>query len=175
MLLGSAVVEGDPIAAARAAALTHAGDDEPGIARQRHGKAFRYTTAAGRPLRDAATLLRIRALAIPPAWTDVWIAAHADGHIQATDRDARGRKQYRYHAKWRVVRDEAKYHRLVDFCRVLPKLRETVEADLACACLCKRKVLTTVVSLMECAQLRVGNDEVARYLEVLRAKTRRRT
>lgn len=162
MLLGTAVVEGDPIAAARAVALTHAGDDEPGIARQRHGTSFRYTDPAGKALRDAVTLERIRALAIPPAWTEVWISPDPDGHIQATGRDARGRKQYRYHPKWRLVRDEAKYYRLVDFCRVLPKLRETVELDLACPCLCKRKVLATVVSLMECAQLRVGNDEYAR-------------
>lgn len=162
MLLSSAVVEGDAIAAAQAAALRHVRDDAPGLTRLKRGKSFRYVDARGRTVRDAATLARIRALAIPPAWTKVWIAEDADGHIQATGRDARGRKQYRYHAKWRDVRDEAKYYRLVEFCRVLPRLRERVEEDLACACLCKRKVLATIVKLMECAQLRVGNDEYTR-------------
>ena len=161
-MLGSAVVEGDPQAAAHAAALHHVTDAATGISRTRRGKTFRYADAQGRSVRDPETLSRIRALAIPPAWTDVWISPDPDGHIQATGRDARGRKQYRYHAKWRSVRDEAKYHRLVGFCQVLPRLRETVDRDLACKCLCKRKVLATVVSLMECAQLRVGNDEYAR-------------
>lgn len=151
----------DPVAAARAVSLTYTSDDTPGIARLRHGKSFRYI-CDGKPVRDKATLLRIRALAIPPAWTDVWIARDADAHLQATGRDARKRKQYRYHARWRTVRDEAKYHRLVAFCRALPALREAVESDLRCTCLCKRKVLATVVSLMERAQLRVGNDEYAR-------------
>jgi DNA topoisomerase I len=113
-------------------------------------------------VRDTATLSRIRALAIPPAWTDVWISPDPDGHLQATGRDARGRKQYRYHAKWREQRDAAKYDHLVEFCRVLPKLRARVARDLACACLCKRKVVATVVALMEKVQLRVGNDEYAR-------------
>ncbi|HET9625418.1 MAG TPA: hypothetical protein VFP84_28820 [Kofleriaceae bacterium] len=128
----------------------------------KRGKHFQYQHANGAVVRDAATLARIRALAIPPAWTDVWIAADAAGHIQATGRDARGRKQYRYHAKWRTVRDEAKYHRLVGFCDVLPRLRARVERDLACGCLCKTKVVATVVALMERAQLRVGNEEYAR-------------
>jgi DNA topoisomerase-1 len=158
-MLASAVVEGDPLAAAQAASLHHVTDESAGISRTRRGKQFVYTDARGRSVRDAATLCRIRALAIPPAWTDVWISPDPDGHIQATGRDARGRKQYRYHAKWRTVRDEAKYHRLVGFCRVLPKLRQQVERDLACSCLCKRKVVAAVVSLMERAQLRVGNDE----------------
>jgi DNA topoisomerase-1 len=113
-------------------------------------------------VRDPATLSRIRSLAIPPAWTQVWIAPDPDGHIQATGRDARGRKQYRYHPRWRQIRDEAKYHRFVEFTRVLPRLRRRVEADLRCACLCKQKVVATVVALMEAAQLRVGNDEYAR-------------
>jgi DNA topoisomerase-1 len=113
-------------------------------------------------VRDAATLSRIRALAIPPAWTDVWICADAAGHIQATGRDARGRKQYRYHDRWRDVRDDAKYHRLVAFCAALPKLRAAVDRDLACSCLCKAKVIATVVALMERAQLRVGNEEYVR-------------
>lgn len=144
------------------AGLSHASDDEPGLRRQRHGKHFRYVDPAGKPVRDQATLARIRALAIPPAWTHVWISPTANGHIQATGRDAKGRKQYRYHTTWRKVRDEAKYHRLVAFCRALPLLRDSVERDLSCTCLCKRKVIATVVALMERAQLRVGNDAYAR-------------
>jgi DNA topoisomerase-1 len=162
MLLASSVISGDPVAAASAVELVHAGDDMPGLRRVRHGKSFRYLDAQGKPVRDASTLSRIRALAIPPAWTDVWIAADADGHIQATGRDAKARKQYRYHAKWRMVRDEAKYHRLVAFCAALPKLRAAVERDLAQPGLSKQKVVATIVSLMERAQLRVGNDEYAR-------------
>jgi DNA topoisomerase I len=162
MLLASAVVDGDPVAAATAVALHHSMDDEPGLRRTRRGKHFSYRTASGAPVRDAATLSRIRALAIPPAWTDVWIAPDPRGHIQATGRDARGRKQYRYHARWREVRDAAKYHRLVAFCAALPRLRAAIERDIACSCLCKTKVLATVVALMERAQLRVGNEEYAR-------------
>jgi DNA topoisomerase-1 len=162
MLLASAVVEGDPIAAAAAAALHHSSDDDPGIRRLKRGAKFSYRDAQGAIVRDATTLSRIRALAIPPAWTDVWISPDARGHIQATGRDARGRKQYRYHAQWREVRDAAKYTRLVAFCAALPKLRARVARDLACSCLCKAKVVATVVALMERAQLRVGNEEYAR-------------
>jgi DNA topoisomerase-1 len=162
MLLASSVISGDPIAAASAVELVHAGDDAPGYCRLRRGKSFRYVDEQGKAVRDPATLSRIRALAIPPAWTDVWISRDPDGHIQATGRAAKHRKQYRYHAKWRLVRDEAKYHRLVAFCAALPALRTAVERDLACACLCKRKVVATVVALMERAQLRVGNDEYVR-------------
>ena len=158
-MLGSAVVEGDPLAAAEAASLRHVTDADAGISRARRGKTFTYRDARGRTVRDAATLRRIRALVIPPAWTGVWISPDPHGHIQATGRDARGRKQYRYHDRWRTVRDEAKYYRLVGFCHVLPRLRKQVEKDLACACLCKNKVVAAVVSLMEQAQLRVGNDE----------------
>lgn len=174
MLLASTVIEGDPVAAASAAALHHVGDEAPGFTRLRRGKAFAYRDARGNPVRDAATLSRIRALAIPPAWTDVWIAADARAHIQATGRDARGRKQYRYHAKWRDVRDSAKYHRLVGFCGVLPRLRHAVERDLACRCLCKAKVVAAVVALMERAQLRVGNEAYARTNGSYGATTLRR-
>lgn len=173
MFLASAVVEGDPVAAASAASLIHSVDDEPGLRRRRHGKKFRYLHVDGKPVRDAATLSRIRALAIPPAWTEVWIAPDARGHIQATGRDARGRKQYRYHDKWREVRDAAKYHRLVEFCAALPRLRAAVERDLACNCLCKTKVVATVVALMERAQLRVGNEEYARTNDSYGATTLR--
>ena len=162
MLLSRAVVEGDPLAAASAGGLSYASDTAPGLRRARHGKGFTYVRADGSALRDRATLARIRALAIPPAWTDVWVALDADAHLQATGRDARGRKQYRYHARWRGVRDAAKYHRFVEFCGVLPRLRKKVDADLACPCLCKEKVIATVVALMERAQLRVGNDEYTR-------------
>src|ERR1041384_7485276 len=162
MLRPSAVVDGDPVAAATAVALHHSGDDEPGLRRLRRGKGFSYRTASGAEVRDAATLSRIRALAIPPAWTNVWIAPDPRGHIQATGRDARGRKQYRYHARWREVRDAAKYDRLVAFCAALPRLRTGIQRDLACGCLCKTKVIATVVALMERAQLRVGNEEYVR-------------
>ena len=162
MPLTSAVVQGDPVAAATAANLRHSTDDVPGIRRLGKPKQFRYVRASGSAVRDASTLGRIRALAIPPAWTDVWISPDPDGHIQATGRDARGRKQYRYHPRFREVRDAAKYHRLRDLLGALPKLRRAVKRDLACKCLCKRKVVATVVALMERAQLRVGNDEYAR-------------
>jgi DNA topoisomerase-1 len=140
-------------------ALRYSTDQTAGIHRLQRGKSFRYVTDSGKPVRDAATLARIRSLAIPPAWTHVWITSDPDGHIQATGRDAKGRKQYRYHPHWREVRDEVKYSRLVEFCRALPKIRHAVDRDLACKCLCKPKVIATVVSLMEQAQLRVGNDE----------------
>jgi DNA topoisomerase-1 len=143
--------------------LHYATDGGEGIVRQRRGKGFAYATTSGRPVRDAATLARIRSLAVPPAWTRVWISGDADGHIQATGRDARGRKQYRYHPRWREVRDAVKYNRLVEFCRALPKIRAAVAHDLACPCLCKRKVVASIISLMEQAQLRVGNEEYAKH------------
>ena len=152
----------DPEAAASAVALHYSTDTEEGIVRQKRGKSFTYVTMAGNTVRDRATLARIRALAIPPAWTHVWISPDPDGHIQATGRDVKGRKQYKYHPRWREIRDAAKYYRLVDFCRALPRLRAVVERDLACNCLCKAKVVATIVSLMERAQLRVGNEEYTR-------------
>ena len=157
-----AIAEGDGLATVRAASLTYVDVDDAGLTRVRHGKAFRYRTDDGRPVRAAETLARIRSLAIPPAWTQVWIASDPDAHVQATGRDARGRKQYRYHRRWRQVRDEAKFHRFVSFCGVLPGIRRAVARDLACTCLCKRKVVATVIALMERAQLRVGNEEYAR-------------
>ncbi|HEY4238190.1 MAG TPA: hypothetical protein VGM88_00160 [Kofleriaceae bacterium] len=142
--------------------LRHTSDDGAGIARVRRGQRFSYVSPSGRPVRDAATLARIRSLAIPPAWIRVWISPDPSGHIQATGRDARGRKQDRYHEAWRRSRDEAKYHRFVQFCAALPRLRAAVERDLAAPSLSKAKVLATVLSLMERAQLRVGNEEYAR-------------
>lgn len=162
MLLSSAAAAGDPYAAAATASLTHASDDGVGLTRKRRGKHFAFYDASGALMRDAATVARIRKLAIPPAWTQVWISPDPDGHIQATGRDARGRKQYRYHARWREVRDQAKYHHLVAFCRVLPQLRATVDKDLRRTELSRRKVVATVVALMERAQLRVGNEAYVR-------------
>ncbi len=145
-----------------AADLRYSPSQAEGLTRLRRGKGFSYTRGGGGAVRDAATLSRIRGLAIPPAWTRVWISPDAKGHLQATGYDARGRKQYLYHRRWREMRDEAKFHRLVDFCRVLPKIRTRVAKDLSCACLCRAKVLATIVALLERAQLRVGNDEYTR-------------
>ena len=163
MLLSHVVhVDIDPVETASVAALTYSTDGADGIVRKKRGKGFSYVTTSGRVVRDASTLARIRALVIPPAWTTVWISPDPEGHIQATGRDARGRKQYRYHPRWREVRDAVKFNRLVEFCHALPKIRGAVGRDLACTCLCKRKVVATIVSLMEQAQLRVGNEEYAR-------------
>jgi DNA topoisomerase-1 len=142
--------------------LVYVHDHDPGIAREGKPGAFDYRDVKGRQVRDAATLERIRVLAIPPAWTEVWISADPAGHIQAVGRDARGRKQYRYHADWRAHRDEAKYHKLVDFGRKLPRLRARVAADLALPGLPRDKVLAAVVSLLEKTLIRVGNDEYAK-------------
>jgi len=157
-----AELELEPQEHAALANLHYTSCDEPGIARKRSGSGFVYLAPGGRRVRDDATLARIRSLAIPPAWQDVWISIDPDGHLQAVGRDARGRKQYRYHPRWRSVRDEAKYGRLVEFCRILPRLRKRVARDLACSCLCRDKVVALVVSLLERAQLRVGNDEYTR-------------
>jgi DNA topoisomerase-1 len=149
-------------AAARAAQLRYVSDRKPGIARQRDGAAFRYRHAGGRAVRDAETLDRIRRLAIPPAWEGVWICADPNGHIQAVGRDARGRKQYRYHARWRAVRDEAKFERMVEFARTLPLMRARVAIDIGRAGMPREKVLATVVRLLETTLIRVGNDEYAK-------------
>lgn len=143
--------------AARIARLTHVSDDEPGIERvpRRNGFAYRYR---GRPLRATAALARIRSLVIPPAWTDVWICHSPHGHIQATGRDARGRKQYKYHARWHEVRGETKYGRMAMFGELLPKIRARVRRDLARPDLSREKVLATVVRLMESTGLRVGSE-----------------
>jgi DNA topoisomerase-1 len=150
------------IEAAEAAGLTYVCDDDPGIRRTKSAKGFAYRDAKGRPVRDPETLERIRKLAIPPAYTDVWICARADGHIQATGRDARGRKQYRYHADWRSVRDEGKFSRMAAFGRALPAIRARVDADLRRHGLPKEKVLAAVVRLLELTLIRVGNAEYAR-------------
>ena len=152
----------EPVASARAAGLRYVSDDSPGIGRRRSGKAFRYLQADGSTVRDRATLGRIRALAIPPAWTEVWICARDDGHLQATGRDARGRKQYRYHRRWREVRDDTKYGRMVAFAKALPRIRRRVRRDLNLAGLPREKVLATIVRLLERTRIRVGNEEYAR-------------
>jgi DNA topoisomerase I len=152
----------DAVAAAQAADLRHVSDLDPGIRRLRSGKGFRYVGPDGEKVRDPETLRRIRSLVLPPAWRDVWICTRPGGHLQATGRDARGRKQYRYHPRWRAVRDEAKYDRLIAFGQALPALRASVAADLARPGLPREKVLATVVRLLEVTLIRVGNEEYAR-------------
>jgi DNA topoisomerase-1 len=152
----------EPIASAVSAGLRYVTDRTGGITRHRAGRGFHYVTPQGATLRDARDLQRIRSLAIPPAWRDVWICPNPLGHLQATGRDARGRKQHRYHPRWRQVRDEAKYHRILDFAGALPNLRKRVEADIATPGLSRRKVIAAVVQLLEKTQIRVGNDEYAR-------------
>jgi DNA topoisomerase-1 len=149
-------------AAARAASLHYVTDQRPGYRRKGSAKRFRYVDPDGAPVNDQATLERIRALAIPPAWSQVWISRDPNGHLQATGRDARGRKQYRYHPRWRVVRDETKYGRMRQFGASLPKLRAAVAADLARPGLPREKVLATIVRLLETTFIRVGNDEYAK-------------
>lgn len=152
----------DAVLAVKAAHLRYVSDRMPGITRERAGGGFRYRDPAGSIIDDHDELARIAAIAIPPAWTEVWICPHPHGHVQAIGRDARRRKQYRYHPRWREVRDQTKYHRLAGFCRALPRIRAAVARDLARHDLDKRKVVATVVSLMETAQLRVGNDGYTR-------------
>ena len=147
---------------ARAAGLRYATDQRPGIGRRRTRTGFRYTAPSGRPVTDARVLARIRGLAIPPAWTDVWISPDPQSHVQATGRDARGRKQYRYHPRWRSQRHQNKYERLVPFARALTRIRRQVRKDLCCASLTKAKVVAAVVQLLEKTLIRVGNIEYAR-------------
>jgi DNA topoisomerase-1 len=142
--------------------LSYITDDAPGIRRLRTRTGFRYVDPAGKPVHDPDTLERIKSIVIPPAWTDVWISPVADAHIQATGRDARKRKQYRYHPRWREVRDRAKYDRTISFASALPRIRERVDADLARPGVSKDKVLAVVVSLLETTLIRVGNKEYAR-------------
>src|SRR4051794_17222172 len=151
-----------PVDAAKAAQLRYVSDDKPGIERRRAGVGFSYRDPTGKTIRDAETLSRIKKLAIPPAWTDVWICPDPNGHIQAVGRDARGRKQYRYHPRWRAVRDEAKYGRLVEFGRLLPRLRARVDRDLRRRGLPREKVLAAIVRLLETTLIRVGNAEYAK-------------
>ena len=152
----------EPEGAAKAAGLRYVSDAQAGIARMRSGSGFRYVGLDGKAIKDEETLARIRKLAIPPAWENVWICTRDDGHLQATGRDARKRKQYRYHARWREVRDETKYGRMLAFSRALPRIRRRVKQDLGLAGLPRDKVLATVVRLLEMTRIRVGNEEYAR-------------
>jgi DNA topoisomerase-1 len=151
-----------PTDAAAEAGLRYATDAEPGIGRKRAGRGFSYIGPDGARIADKSTRAWIRSLAIPPAWTDVWICASQRGHLQATGRDARGRKQYRYHPDWRAVRDEAKYGRMLAFGQALPRIRRRVDADLRRQGLQRERVLAAVVRLLEKTRVRVGNEEYAR-------------
>jgi DNA topoisomerase-1 len=158
-----AVAALDPTLAAQEAGLRYASDDRPGLRRRRAGRGFTYVDSDGRAITDERELGRIRRLAIPPAWTDVWICPDPRGHIQATGRDARRRKQYRYHERWREVRDETKYERMLDFAKALPRIRKHVARDIARPRLTRERVLATIVRLLETSLIRVGNDEYARH------------
>lgn len=149
-------------ATARAAGLRYTGDHQSGIARLGKPGKFRYVDGDGQPVRDDDVLARIKTLAIPPAWTDVWICARANGHLQATGRDARGRKQYRYHARWRQVRDDVKYERMLSFGNALPAIRAAVARGMQLPGLPREKVLATIVHLLELTMMRIGNEEYAR-------------
>lgn len=151
-----------PVASAREAGLHYVSDEKPGIRRVARGKGFVYIGPKEDVIRDEEQLSRIRKLAIPPAWTDVWICPNPNGHLQATGRDDRGRKQYRYHANWNAVRGETKFSRMMAFGRALPQIRRRVARDLALPGLPRNKVLATVVRLLETTLIRVGNDEYAR-------------
>lgn len=156
------VAEGDPREAAREAGLRYVSDTMPGIRRRRSGRGFAYFAPDDRQVNDAATLRRIKRLAIPPAWTDVWICPTPEGHLQATGRDAKRRKQYRYHDRWREVRDQEKYERLLPFGRALPRIRARVRRDLDRPDAPREKVLAAVVRLLDRTLMRVGNDEYAK-------------
>jgi len=152
----------NPEESAHAAGLRYVHDDRPGMRRVRAGRGFRYVDSQGRTVRDPETLHRIRSLVLPPAWADVWICPIPNGHLQAVGLDARGRKQYRYHPRWRAIRDETKYHRMIAFGSTLPAVRTRIEADLALPGLPRPKVLAAVVRLLETTLIRVGNEEYAR-------------
>src|SRR5580700_9753937 len=151
-----------PVESAKAVSLHYVHDSQPGIRRERVGRGFRYRGADGRVIRDRQTLKRIESLVIPPAWKNVWICPEENGHLQASGRDERNRKQHVYHHRWREVRDETKFHRLVDFGRVLPSIRHQLTKDLTREGLCREKVIATVVRLLEISLIRVGNEESAR-------------
>jgi len=150
------------VQSARKVGLRYVSDGKPGIRRERMRGRFRYVDPAGKLIQDQATLARIKALVIPPAWSEVWICADPNGHVQVTARDARGRKQYRYHPLWRKARDENKYEHLIAFGHALPGIRSRVEEDLALPGLPRAKVLATIVRLLETTMMRVGNEEYAR-------------
>src|SRR5687768_10348303 len=152
----------DPFRSAHSAGLRYVSDERQGIRREMGSLGFRYVGPDGKVIRKAPTLKRIRALVIPPAWKDVWICPDPRGHLQATGRDARGRKQYRYHSSWRVTRDETKFDRMQAFAAALPSIRARTQADLRRSGLPREKVLATVVQLLEKSLIRVGNEEYAK-------------
>ncbi|MEO8205236.1 MAG: DNA topoisomerase IB [Chthoniobacterales bacterium] len=152
----------DPIQSAQEAHLSYVDDSKPSITRRYKGKKFLYFGSDGKQIRDTEVIARINHLVIPPAWKEVWICPNANGHLQATGRDVRGRKQYRYHTRWRKTRDETKYEHIIAFGRALPKIRRRVVRDLKQSGLSREKVLATVVRLLETTLIRVGNDEYAR-------------
>src|SRR5205823_11701801 len=152
----------NPAAAANDAGLYYVNDNRVGYRRKANGNGFEYLDTEAKRIRDRQRLLRVKRLAVPPAWTDVWICPSPNGHVQAIGRDARGRKQYRYHERWREVRDENKYDRMVVFGNELPKIRRRVNKDLALSGLPRNKVLATVVQLLERTFIRVGNEAYAR-------------
>jgi DNA topoisomerase-1 len=152
----------DPVLSAKQAGLRYVSDEQPGIRREKNGRDFQFINSTGRAIKDENEIRRIRKLAIPPAWTDVWICPDPNGHLQATGRDDRGRKQHRYHPRWREVRDETKYNRMIDFAKALPKIRQRTARDLAKSGLPLEKVLATVVRILETGVIRVGNEEYAK-------------
>ena len=152
----------DPVASAKTARCHYVDDSKPGFSRKRSGKGFSFVDAHGKALRDAETIHRIKQLVIPPAWTGVWICPDPKGHIQVTGRDARGRKQYRYHPRFREVREETKYARMLSFAQALPSIRVRIDKDLSRRGLHHDRVLATVVRLLEVTLIRVGNEEYAR-------------
>ncbi|MGE0847112.1 MAG: DNA topoisomerase IB, partial [Flavobacteriaceae bacterium] len=153
---------GRGVSAARSASLVYCSDADPGIRRIRSGRGFRYVGADGGKLRDPAALGRIRALSVPPAWDDVWIAPASRCHLQATGRDARGRKQYIYHQRWSTAQGEAKFATLAEFAAALPALRARIDADLARRGTCREKVLASIVWLLDHAMIRIGNEAYER-------------
>jgi len=152
----------DTSASAKAAGLRYVTGEGPGILRRRHGKGFTYVGIDAKPVRERSTLDRIRSLVIPPAWTDVWICPFQTGHIQAVGRDARGRKQYRYHPRYREIRDESKFDRMEAFGTVLPKIRRRVSRDLCLSGLPREKVIASIVRLLDQTCIRIGNEEYAK-------------
>jgi DNA topoisomerase I len=161
-MLAATTVSTEPTKSAQAAGLIYVSPGQPGIRRVRSGQGFRYVAPNGQTVSDKLTLGRIKRLAIPPAWREVWICLAENGHLQALGKDARGRKQYRYHPRWREVRDETKYNRMLDFAKALPAIRARIEQDLKLPGLPREKVLAAVVKILETGLIRVGNDEYAR-------------
>lgn len=158
----AAIASTDPVASAAAVGLQYVTDEGLGIQRRKRGDKWAYISVDGNPIKDPREIERINQLGIPPAWSNVWICPDPDGHLQATGRDAKGRKQYRYHAKWRSLRDQTKFTRMIAFSEALPKIRARLEQDLSLPGLPRDKVLATVVQLMELTRIRVGNEEYAK-------------